>query len=751
MKRKYLLLIFVFLLLFIPINTIFSKYIYSTNLSFGTTKIYKEYNITIDYKGGSGSNPTTYNYTSPDITLNEPTRIGYIFLGYTGSNGTTAQKSVTIAKGETGDKNYVANWEPKKITVYFHPNGGSGTDGQAQIFTYGVSNQSFANKGFSRTGYTQGYWAESSTGSGQYTTNSNVIDGFIEDKYKNTNHRVDLYATWKPTNYTISIDYRGSSGTNPTSYNIESNTITLNNPNGISGYTFSSYSGSNNINSGAEKYTQSNPLTINGRDNIIGNEFSVIPGHTYRVYASAKRTKGTATLNGGIWYTAQTSGYYWDSFSAFHWADGSIGSNGYTRYYIDITVPAGKSKGKFYIQLDQGTDSSGNLIFSNGSTTWQVCEMDILDKSKMSATIPKSSTGNKSYRANWIINQYTAYFNGNGGSNGTAIKKNYGTQLGTLPSSSRTGYTFTGWYTASTGGTKISTTTTMPAGNVTYYAHWSINQYYVDVNPMIQGTKYNGGKSGFTFSVYLNGTKKATNVTDWSQKVNYGTKVRVVANNVSGYAMENNDVTKTVGTSTVEFIPKWYKYTAVSLKSYLELYATKSNDISYTFNTATGIYNVKQTKNTPGWGTGSLCDATGVQVPWGKTNVFHFEINTTAKKKLYIDPNLIVSYSVFESDGVTRSHDVSDCKNATRQLIVNGTTYNFPKTSNNAGDEGPASRSQITLDANKWYSIDLVVPNNNAGNTKHETAKSTPGFGFDLRNSTSDLTFYVKNVHTYNK
>ena len=320
-----------------------------------------------------------------------------------------------------------------------------------------------------------------------------------------------------------------------------------------------------------------------------------------------------------------------------------------------------------------------------------------------------------------------------------------------MPSSSRTGYTFQGWYTASTGGTKISTTTTMPAGNVTYYAHWSINQYYVDVNPMIQGTKYNGGKSGFTFSVYLNGTKKATNVTDWSQKVNYGTKVRVVANNVSGYAMENNDVTKTVGTSTVEFIPKWYKYTAVSLKSYLELYATKSNDISYTFNTATGIYNVKQTKNTPGWGTGSLCDATGVQVPWGKTNVFHFEINTTAKKKLYIDPNLIVSYSVFESDGVTRSHDVSDCKNATRQLIVNGTTYNFPKTSNNAGDEGPASRSQITLDANKWYSIDLVVPNNNAGNTKHETAKSTPGFGFDLRNSTSDLTFYVKNVHTYNK
>ena len=64
----------------------------------------------------------------------------------------------------------------KSITVYFHPNGGSGTDGQAQTFTYGVANQSFAAKNFSRTGYTQGKWAESSSIILNYIRSSGWLD-----------------------------------------------------------------------------------------------------------------------------------------------------------------------------------------------------------------------------------------------------------------------------------------------------------------------------------------------------------------------------------------------------------------------------------------------------------------------------------------------------------------------------------------------------------------------------------------------
>lgn len=96
-------------------------------------------------------------------------------------------------------------------------------------------------------------------------------------------------------------------------------------------------------------------------------------------------------------------------------------------------------------------------------------------------------TGNVTYYAQWTATprSYTATFNGNGGGtpSPSTITKTYGSELGTLPTCSRTGYTFLGWYTASSGGTKISSATKI-TGTVTYYAQWSINSYTLtyDVN-----------------------------------------------------------------------------------------------------------------------------------------------------------------------------------------------------------------------------------------------------------------------------
>ena len=95
-------------------------------------------------------------------------------------------------------------------------------------------------------------------------------------------------------------------------------------------------------------------------------------------------------------------------------------------------------------------------------------------------------TGNVTYYAHWTATKrsYTATFNGNGGStpSPSSITKEYNTALGTLPTCSRTGYTFLGWYTASSGGTKISTTTVVTK-DITYYARWSINSYTLTFNP----------------------------------------------------------------------------------------------------------------------------------------------------------------------------------------------------------------------------------------------------------------------------
>ena len=77
---------------------------------------------------------------------------------------------------------------------------------------------------------------------------------------------------------------------------------------------------------------------------------------------------------------------------------------------------------------------------------------------------------------------YTITFNANGGSPNSSKNITPGNAIGSLPTPSRSLYTFTGWYTSANGGSKISTST-IPTSNTTYYAHWSRNTCTVTFNP----------------------------------------------------------------------------------------------------------------------------------------------------------------------------------------------------------------------------------------------------------------------------
>ncbi len=70
------------------------------------------YTITYDLAGGDAlSNPrTSYNIESSAYTLPTPTRNGYKFTGWTGSNSSTPQTNVTIPAGSTESRSYTANW-----------------------------------------------------------------------------------------------------------------------------------------------------------------------------------------------------------------------------------------------------------------------------------------------------------------------------------------------------------------------------------------------------------------------------------------------------------------------------------------------------------------------------------------------------------------------------------------------------------------------------------------------------------------
>ena len=82
------------------------------------------FTITYDLAGGTvaTANPDFYSPADSDITLNNPTRAGYNFKGWTGTGLTEPTMTVTIAHGSTGNRSYTATWELPQV-AYIDANG----------------------------------------------------------------------------------------------------------------------------------------------------------------------------------------------------------------------------------------------------------------------------------------------------------------------------------------------------------------------------------------------------------------------------------------------------------------------------------------------------------------------------------------------------------------------------------------------------------------------------------------------------
>ena len=91
------------------------------------------YHITYNLDGGSLAggqvNPGSYTVETGDFILNNPTKQGYIFAGWTEGDGTELQQTVTIPRGSTGDKAYTAHWtlSAPTVTLSADPADASGT------------------------------------------------------------------------------------------------------------------------------------------------------------------------------------------------------------------------------------------------------------------------------------------------------------------------------------------------------------------------------------------------------------------------------------------------------------------------------------------------------------------------------------------------------------------------------------------------------------------------------------------------
>ena len=86
----------------------------------------KTYNISYNLGGGTATNATSYTVESGAIMLNNPTKTGYTFTGWSGT-GLTGENNmtVTIVKGSTGDRAYTAHFSQNSYTVKFDTVDGS--------------------------------------------------------------------------------------------------------------------------------------------------------------------------------------------------------------------------------------------------------------------------------------------------------------------------------------------------------------------------------------------------------------------------------------------------------------------------------------------------------------------------------------------------------------------------------------------------------------------------------------------------
>ncbi|MBQ7977711.1 MAG: InlB B-repeat-containing protein [Clostridia bacterium] len=127
-----------------------------------------------------------------------------------------------------------------------------------------------------------------------------------------------------------------------------------------------------------------------------------------------------------------------------------------------------------------------------------------------------SSGGPTTLYAKWTGNTYYVKYNANGGS-GTMSNSThkYGTASNlTANAFTRTGYSFSGWATSSTGavaysnGASVSTLTTTSGGTYNLYAVWTINTYTITVsaNNSAYGSVNGGGTYDYNTSVTLTAT-----------------------------------------------------------------------------------------------------------------------------------------------------------------------------------------------------------------------------------------------------
>lgn len=410
----------------------------STDIVTGNITLYahwtaKAYTLTMYANGGVFSDNSTTStksitFEQPYGELPAPTRTGYDFKGwYTSTSGSNKVDENTVLASTTNQKIY-AQWIPKTYTVTLDANGGECTKTDVTV-TYDAYYPSMPTP--TRTGYSFLGWYTDASGGTQITTSKKV----------STADNQTLYAHWNVKTYTIRFNANGGNASDSYQQVTYGNAIGQMATATKSGYDFAGW---------YTALTDGEEITA---ATVVSEDLISSDSTTINVYAHWTAKQYTVTLD----------------------ARGGSFAGGESLKTQPVTY--GSVYGELPSPVRPGYDFVGWYTSTYNGT---------LITAESKHTITKDRT----LYATWIASDYNVSFDANGGvCNSSGIRATYGSYYPALPTATRDGYTFDGWYTSKDGGTQVTTSVKVSqTADHTLYAHWTAKTYTLRYNS-------NGGNS----------------------------------------------------------------------------------------------------------------------------------------------------------------------------------------------------------------------------------------------------------------
>ena len=332
-------------------------------------------------------------------------------------------------------------------------------------------------------------------------------------------------------------------------------------------------------------------------------------GHTFRGWGTSASATAVAYAKGATYKNNAKLALFaiWavNTYKITYNANGGSGApSAQTKTYgKNLTLSTTKPTRAGYTFLGWSTSSTaisatysagGSYTANSAATLYAVWSQNVLTVNYYSncATSAFSGAANTVGSTKNVLVRTQIFYYSTAYSDGLA---NYSTSSGACYLT-RTGYTATGdWGTTTSGGTLVNENTSFATGQelaqalgktlvsssqtVNIYPQWTINSYYLDVNGLIDGALGANTSEYGTFDVYIGGVAKATGVTDFYQRINYGasyeiTNITPIAGHTYDASTTKGALKGTMGTSAVS-VDLSFKTNTITL-NYRSNYATEA-------------------------------------------------------------------------------------------------------------------------------------------------------------------------------